>query len=77
MMRIMEYIQPPAGTLTTSMAALYAGVQPATIRDWVRRGILTRCGGTKLRPVYRITDVETARSASKPTRPGQRAVKAA
>jgi len=76
-MGIMEYVQPPAGTLTTSMAALYAGVQPATIRDWVRRGILTRCGGTKLRPVYRITDVETARATSKPSRPGQRSVNGA
>ncbi|WP_030322857.1 MULTISPECIES: hypothetical protein [Streptomyces] len=62
----MEYLQPPAGTLTTSLAALAAGVQPATIRDWVRRGILTRCGGTPKRPVYRINDVDTARSASKP-----------
>ncbi|MEU2077117.1 hypothetical protein [Streptomyces sp. NPDC013489] len=62
----MEYVHPPSGTLTTSLAALAAGVQPATIRDWVRRGILTRCGGTPKRPVFRITDVETARSAAKP-----------
>jgi hypothetical protein len=73
----MEYVQPPAGTLTTSMAAVAAGVQPATIRDWVRRGILARCGGSPKRPVYRITDVEIARSATKPNRPGQRTVKAA
>ncbi|TXS30739.1 hypothetical protein EAO71_20310 [Streptomyces sp. ms191] len=73
----MEYLTPPAGTLTTSMAALAAGVQPATIRDWVRRGILTRSGGTPKRPVYRITDVQAARTAAKPNRPGQRAVKAA
>ncbi|MFE7804004.1 hypothetical protein ACFU51_04920 [Streptomyces sp. NPDC057430] len=73
----MEYLQPPAGTLTTSMAALSAGVQPATIRDWVRRGILTRCGGTPKRPVYRLADVQAARTAAKPNRPGQRAVKAA
>jgi hypothetical protein len=73
----MEYLQPPSGTLTTSMAALSAGVQPATIRDWVRRGILTRCGGTPKRPVYRIDDVQTARAATKPTRPGQRTAKAA
>ncbi|TXS20219.1 hypothetical protein EAO70_09415 [Streptomyces sp. adm13(2018)] len=73
----MEYLQPPAGTLTTSLAALSAGVQPATIRDWVRRGILTRCGGTPLRPVYRVEDVQAARAAAKPTRAGQRAVKAA
>ncbi|MFE7947397.1 hypothetical protein [Streptomyces sp. NPDC057426] len=73
----MEYLQPPTGTLTTSMAALSAGVQPATIRDWVRRGILTRCGGTPKRPVYRIEDVQAARATAKPNRPGQRAVKAA
>ncbi|MFF7180152.1 hypothetical protein [Streptomyces sp. NPDC008121] len=72
-----EYVQPPAGTLTTSMAALAAGVQPATIRDWVRRGVLTRCGGTPKRPVYRIADVQAARGAAKPNRPGQRAVNAA
>ncbi|MDT9689402.1 hypothetical protein Q5762_13860 [Streptomyces sp. P9(2023)] len=73
----MEYLQPPAGTLTTSMAALSADVEPATIRDWVRRGILTRCGGTPKRPVYRIDDVKAARTAAKPNRPGQRSVKAA
>lgn len=68
---------PPRGTLTTSMAALAAGVQPATIRDWVRRGILARCGGTPKRPVYRISDVIAARDTAKPTRPGQRSTKAA
>lgn len=73
----MEYITPPPGTLTTKLAALSAGVQPATIRDWVRRGILTPCGGTPKRPVYRITDVQNARSAAKPNRPGQRATTAA
>ena len=68
----MEYQQPPSGTLTTSMAALAAGVKPATIRDWVRRGVLTRCGGSPKRPIYRLEDVEAARYAAKPTRPGQR-----
>ncbi|MFE7509734.1 hypothetical protein ACFU8I_00610 [Streptomyces sp. NPDC057540] len=73
----MEYVQPPAGTLTTSLAALAAGVQPATIRDWVRRGILTRCGGTTLRPVYRIEDVQAARAAAKPYSGNRRKGKAA
>ncbi|MEV0884735.1 hypothetical protein AB0J03_12965 [Streptomyces microflavus] len=73
----MEYQLPPLGTLTTSLAALNSGVQPATIRDWVRRGLLTRCGGTPKRPLYRLTDVEAARHAAKPTRANQRAVKAA
>ncbi|MDH2392332.1 hypothetical protein QCN29_26855 [Streptomyces sp. HNM0663] len=73
----MEYLTPPRGTLTTSMAALAADVQPATIRDWVRRGILTPCGGTPKRPVYRIEDVQAARAAAKPSRPGQRSNRAA
>lgn len=73
----MEYQLPPIGTLTTRLAALNSGVAPATIRDWVRRGLLTRCGGTPKRPFYRLTDVEAARHAAKPTRPGQRTVKAA
>ncbi|NUL03586.1 hypothetical protein HRW07_10130 [Streptomyces lunaelactis] len=68
---------PPRGTLTTSMAAMSAGVQPATIRDWVRRGILARCSGSPKRPVYRIEDVQAARHAAKPNRPGQRRNRAA
>ncbi|MFF9688975.1 MerR family transcriptional regulator [Streptomyces sp. NPDC014623] len=73
----MEYLLPPRGLLTTKLAALNCGVQPATIRDWVRRGILAPCGGTPKRPVYRLADVEAARSAAKPTRNGQRGVNAA
>ncbi|MFC8494726.1 MerR family transcriptional regulator [Streptomyces sp. NPDC057235] len=72
-----EYVLPPVGTLTTSLAALAAGVQPATIRDWVRRGLLTRCGGSPGRPLYRVKDVQAARTAAKPTRPGQRPVQVA
>ena len=69
----MEYLSLPPGLLTTSLAALAAGVAPATIRDWVRRGLLTRCGGTPKRPIYRTADVHAARYAAKPSRPGQRA----
>lgn len=69
----MEYLLPPLGTLTTKLAARACGVAPATIRDWVRRGILTPCGGTPKRPIYRIEDVQAARDAAKPCRPGQRA----
>ncbi|MFB7473995.1 MerR family transcriptional regulator [Kitasatospora sp. NPDC056184] len=68
----MEYLSLPPGLLTTSLAARAAGVAPATIRDWVRRGILTRSGGTPKRPIYRVADVQAARRAAKPTRPGQR-----
>jgi hypothetical protein len=69
---IVEYLTPPPGTLTTSLAAMSCGVAPATIRDWVRRGILTRCGGTPKRPVYRIADVETAFAQAYAKRPEQR-----
>jgi predicted site-specific integrase-resolvase len=68
---------PPPGTLTTKLAALSCGVEPATIRDWVRRGILTRCGGTAKRPIYRREDVIAAREAAKPCRSGQRKSRAA
>lgn len=64
----MEYWSPPRGTLTTSMAAMACGVTTATIRDWVRRGILTRCGGSPKRPVYRLDDVIAAKHAPKPKR---------
>lgn len=69
----MEYRSLLPGQLTTSTAALACGVQPATIRDWVRRGLLARIGGTPKRPIYRLQDVIAARDAPKPTRPGQRA----
>ncbi|MCP9209295.1 hypothetical protein [Streptomyces cucumeris] len=69
----MEYLSLLPGRLTTSMAAMATGKQPATIRDWVRRGILTRCGGTPKRPIYRLDDVMAAQEAAKPSRPGQRA----
>ncbi|MEV6124861.1 MerR family transcriptional regulator [Streptomyces sp. NPDC052077] len=73
----MEHISLPPGLLTTSMAARLCGVTPATIRDWVRRGILTRAGGTPRRPYYRVSDVVTAKSTAKPSRPGQRGPAAA
>ncbi|MFI6347269.1 hypothetical protein [Streptomyces sp. NPDC050560] len=73
----MEYIALPPGLVTTSMAARACDVAPATIRDWVRRGILTRCGGTPKRPIYRLADVTKARTAAKPCRPGQRGAAAA
>lgn len=68
----MEHLSLPPGLLTASMAARLCSVQPATIRDWVRRGILTRAGGTPKRPYYRVNDVVQARFAAKPSRPGQR-----
>lgn len=64
----MEYLSLPPGLLTTKLAALACGVEPATIRDWVRRGILHRCGGTPKRPIYRLGDVRAAQTAAKPRR---------
>ncbi|MEU9400558.1 hypothetical protein [Streptomyces sp. NPDC048242] len=69
----MEYASLPPGLLTTSLAAMAAGVSPDTIRDWKRRKILTPCGGSPRRPVYRVDDVLAAKLAPKPTRTGQRA----
>jgi hypothetical protein len=68
----MEYALPPLGTLTTKLAARACGVEPATIRDWVRRGILTRCGGSPRRPLYRWTDVTAAYDDAYSKRPQQR-----
>jgi hypothetical protein len=62
----MEYSSLPPGLLTTSLAAKACGVEPATIRDWVRRGVLTRCGGSPRRPMYRVEDVMAAKTAPKP-----------
>lgn len=69
----MEYLALPPGLVTTRTAALACGVQPATIRDWVRRGLLNRIGGTPKRPIYRLADVLAAQAAPKPHSPGQRA----
>ncbi|MFE7099767.1 MerR family transcriptional regulator [Streptomyces erythrochromogenes] len=69
----MEYLALPPGLVTTTTAALACGVQPATIRDWVRRGLLNRIGGTPKRPIYKLSDVLAAHTAPKPSRPGQRA----
>ncbi|WP_330349591.1 MerR family transcriptional regulator [Streptomyces sp. NBC_00582] len=69
----MQYTSLPPGYLTTTLAAQAAGVQPATIRDWVRRGILHRAGGSTRHPIYTVDAVTTAQTAAKPNRPGQRA----
>lgn len=69
----MEFQSLPPGLLTTSLAAKACGVDPATIRDWVRRGILQRCGGSPRRPIYRVEAITAAKIAAKPTRAGQRA----
>lgn len=69
----MQYTSLPPGYLTTTLAAQAAGVRPATIRDWVRRGILHRAGGSARHPIYTVDAVTTAQTTAKPSRPGQRA----
>lgn len=71
----MEYLCLPPGYLTTSMAAKAVGKESATIRDWVRRGILVRCGGSPKRPIFRVEEVHSATQVARPNRPGQRGVK--
>ena len=63
--------------LPAELAALAAGIQPSTIRDWRRRGLLTPTGGTARRPLYALADVYAAMHAPKTTRPNQRAKAAA
>jgi hypothetical protein len=59
--------------LTAREAALLVGVQPATIRDWRRRGLLTPTrGSTPHRPLYLGPDVLAAARAPKVTRDNQR-----
>ncbi|EGX60109.1 hypothetical protein SZN_09311 [Streptomyces zinciresistens K42] len=68
----MRYTSIPPGYLTTELAAHACGVKPATIRDWVRRGLLHRTAGSTRHPLYLLDAVTTAHAAAKPTRPGQR-----
>ncbi len=72
-MGLMQYTSIPPGYLTTALAAKACGVQPATVRDWVRRGLLHRAAGSPRHPLYLVDAVTAAKHAAKPTRPGQRA----
>jgi hypothetical protein len=65
-MEHMRYVSIPPGYLTTELAAQACGVQPATIRDWVRRGILTRAAGSDRHPLYAVDAVTAAKTAPKP-----------
>ncbi|MEU1478902.1 MerR family transcriptional regulator [Streptomyces sp. NPDC005760] len=69
----MQYTSIPPGYLTTALAAHACGVQPATVRDWVRRGLLHRAAGSPRHPLYDVDAVMAAKLAAKPTRAGQRA----
>nr|AFI44025.1 regulatory protein MerR [Streptomyces sp. FR1] len=54
--------------LPADLAALATGVQPATIRDWRRRGLIKPVGGTPRRPLYALADLHAAKQAPKPRR---------
>ncbi|MER5786440.1 hypothetical protein ABT104_32715 [Streptomyces mobaraensis] len=45
--------------VTTELAALAAGVSPATIRKWSSRGKITRYGTTR-RALYDLTEIMNA-----------------
>jgi DNA-binding transcriptional MerR regulator len=53
--------------LTADDAAQVTGVSPATLRDWVRRGLLPRYGSPR-RSLYDWRDLATAKQAAKPRR---------
>jgi hypothetical protein len=64
-----------AGLLTTEAAAFRAQVDPATIRQWKARGILTPVGGTARHPLWLRSDVQRVAEESLALRaavPGQR-----
>lgn len=54
----------------TEVAAIAAGVAPSTIRDWARRGLIQRAGGSPRRPLWDLREVRRARDAPKPRRGG-------
>jgi len=59
--------------LPADLAARVVGVDPATLRDWRRRGLITPVGGTERRPLYALTDLYAAKQAPKPRRQLQQA----
>jgi transposase-like protein len=56
-----------AQLFTAADAAAAIGVQPATLRDWVRRGLLTR-HGTQRTALYDVHELVAAADAAKPRR---------
>jgi DNA-binding transcriptional MerR regulator len=62
-----------ARLLPADLAARAAGVKPATLRDWRRRGLITPAGGTERNPLYALEDIHAARQAPKPRRQSQQA----
>jgi DNA-binding transcriptional MerR regulator len=62
-----------ARLLPADLAARAAGIRPATLRDWRRRGLITPAGGTTRYPLYALDDLHAAKQASKPRRELQKA----
>jgi transposase-like protein len=60
---------PPAQLFSADDAAAAIGVDPATLRDWVRRGLLTRYGSPR-RALYDVNELVAAKDAQKPRRRG-------
>ncbi|MFI6979838.1 hypothetical protein ACIBSV_14760 [Embleya sp. NPDC050154] len=61
---------PASALLTTAMAAIEAGVVPATIRKWVQLGHLAPAGKSSRTLLFHLEDVFAAERAA---RGGQRA----
>ncbi|WP_439674965.1 hypothetical protein [Embleya sp. MST-111070] len=56
---------PASAMLTTAMAAIEAGVVPATIRKWVQLGHLTPAGKAGRTLLFRMEDVFAAERAAR------------
>ncbi|MDX3047529.1 hypothetical protein PV378_13605 [Streptomyces scabiei] len=59
--------------LPAKLAALAAGIEPSTLRDWRRRGLIEPVGGTERHPMYALADLHAAKHAPKPRRDLQQA----
>jgi DNA-binding transcriptional MerR regulator len=51
--------------VTTAQAAFLHGVEPATIRSWASRGLLTAERRDGRSPLYRLSDVDEAEHLSR------------
>lgn len=70
-----EHAGPPAGTGTlvdTSAAAVAAGVSPATVRSWARRGKIQRHGtDDKGRTLYGLREIYAAATSTTSNKRGR------
>jgi DNA-binding transcriptional MerR regulator len=54
----------PSGAVDAKAAAVYAGVEPETIRKWRQRGLLDPVGGTARYPMFALDDLDAAKAAA-------------